>query len=135
MAFLILGAGLACTPAVLTQSSPRGLDISGHLLRLGESETHLVSLRVKHQDKAPAWKAKFEDGTGPDIVAEDLPGFTLLTWKVDKERMKTLAKTPYHLRISNGGLTFDTTVSFSSAGRDFTGQLLLKVVAQLVLGH
>lgn len=135
MAFLILISSFACAPAVLTQSNPRGLDVSGELLKYGEPETNLVSLSVKRQDKAPAWKAEFKDGTRAEIMAEDIPGQTILKWKVETERMKTLTKDPFKLQISNGNATFDTTVSFSSAGRDFSGQTLLKVVAQLVIGH
>jgi hypothetical protein len=132
---LILISSFACAPAVLTQSNPRGLDISGELLKYGEPETNLVNLSVKRQDKAPSWKAEFEDGTRAEIIVEDIPGLTILRWKVEKERIKTLTKIPYKLRISNGNVTFDTTVSFSSAGRDFSGQTLLKAVAQLVVGH
>lgn len=132
---LILISSLACAPAVLTQSNPRGLDISGELLKYGVPETNLVSLSVKRQDKAPSWKAEFEDGRSTVIVAEDIPGLTILKWKVEKERMMVLTTSPYKLRITNGNVTFDTTVSFSSAGRDFSGQTLLKVVAQLVVSH
>lgn len=135
MVSLILISSFACAPAVLTQSNPRGLDISGELLKYGEPETNLVSLSIKHQDKAPSWKAEFEDGTRSKIIAEDIPGLTILKWKIEKKRMKTLTKTPYKLRISNGNVTFETTVSFSSAGRDFSGQTLLNVVAHLVVGH
>ena len=135
MVSLILISSFACAPAVLTHSNPRGLDISGELLKYGEPETNLVSLSVKRQDKAPSWKAEFEDGTRAEIIAEDIPGLTILKWKVERERMKSLTKTPYKLQISDGNVTFDTTVSFSSAGRDFSGQMLLNVVAHLVVGH
>ncbi|WP_257312190.1 hypothetical protein [Geothrix fuzhouensis] len=135
MASLILVSAFACAPAVLTQSYPRGLDISGELITYGEPEITLVSLSVKRQDKAPSWNAEFEDGTRAEIIAEDIPGLTILKWKVDKERMTTLTKVPYKLRVANGSATFDTTVSFSSAGRDFSGQTLLKVVTQLVISH
>jgi hypothetical protein len=96
---------------------------------------HLVSLSVKRQDKAPSWKAEFEDGTNEVIMAEDIPGFTILKWKVDPERMKTLTTTPYRLRIKDDRAEFATTVSFSSRGKQFSGQLLLEVVVHLIAGH
>jgi hypothetical protein len=130
---LILSA--ACTPTLFTHTNPRGLDISGQLINYGEPEMHLVSLSVKRQDKGPTWKAEFEDGTNEVIMAEDIPGLTILKWKVDRERMKTLTATPYRLRIKGEGVEFATTVSFNSQGRQFSGHLLLDVVAHLVAGH
>lgn len=135
LAPLIVILSFACTPAVYTQTNPGGLDISGELIKYGEPETHLVILSIKRRDHALAWKAEFEDGTDENIVAEDIPGLTVLKWKVDKERMKTLTIKPYKLRIYNGGVAFATTVSFNSAGRDFSGQLLANVIAHLIAGR
>jgi hypothetical protein len=131
----VLILSTACTPAVFTHSNPRGPDISGQLIHYGDPEMHLVSLSVQRPDKAPSWKAEFEDATNEVITAEDIPGFTLLKWKVDQERMKTLTTTPYRLRLKGEKAEFATTVSFSSRGRQFSGQLLLDVVAHLVAGH
>jgi G:T/U-mismatch repair DNA glycosylase len=111
------------------------MEISGELLKYGEPEINLVSLSVKRYGQAPSWKAEFVDGTNEEIVAEDIQGLTILKWKVDKERMKTLTKQPYRLSIHGGSVEYATTISFSSAGRDFSGQALLKVVALLVAGH
>ncbi|MFN7958608.1 MAG: hypothetical protein U0P46_09840 [Holophagaceae bacterium] len=101
----------------------------------GEPETHLVSLSVKRLDQAPAWRAEFKDGTRADITAEDIPGLTVLKWKVDPARMKTLTTDPFRLQISNGKATYDTTVSFRSAGRDVLGHALWQVVVRLVVGR
>jgi len=123
---------LACAPAVYTHSTPRGLSVSGDTIKYGDPETTLVSLSIKRQEGEPSWKASFTDGTTSEIVAEDIPGLTILKWKVEKDRLKTLTKEPFKLTIKNGDISYDVTVSFSPAGRNFTGQLVVQVIGHLI---
>ncbi len=126
---------LACAPAVYTHSTPRGLSVSGDTIKYGEPETTLVTLSVKRQEGGSSWKASFTDGTASEIVAEDISGLTILKWKVEKDRLKTLTKEPFKLTIKNGDISYDVTVSFTSAGRNFTGQLVVQVIARLIAGR
>jgi hypothetical protein len=131
----VLLLGLACAPAVLTQTAPEGMKVAGEIIKYGKPETTLVSLSIQRKAGDPSWKAEFADGSSEEIVAEDVPGLTILKWKIDKAREKTLTGKPYKLNIRSGEVTYLAIVSFSSAGRDFSGQTLLKVMALLVAGH
>ncbi len=122
---------LACAPAVYTHSTPRGLSVSGDTIKYGDPETTLVSLTIKRQEGEPSWKASFTDGTTSEIVAEDIPGLTILKWKVEKDRLKTLTTQPFGLIVKNENQSYELTVAFSSAGRNFTGQLLVQVIVRL----
>jgi hypothetical protein len=126
---------LACAPSVITHSNPPGLNISGQTIKYGAPETTLVSLSIKRQAGAPSWTAAFTDGTNTEIIAEDIPGLTILKWKVDRERMKTLTSKPFNLNIKSGDLAYSLTVSFNSAGRDMTGQIVTQVFAHVLAGR
>jgi hypothetical protein len=112
-----------------------GLKVSVEIIKYGNPATTLVSLSIQRKAGAPSWKAEFADGSSEEIVAEDVPGLTILKWKIDQAREKTLTSQPYKMNLRSGEVTYTATVSFSSAGRDFSGQTFLKVIAQLVIGH
>jgi hypothetical protein len=126
--------GLACAPAVLTRTTPVGMNISGEIIKYGKPETTLVSLSVQRKAGDPSWKAEFADGSSEEIVAEDVPGLTIFKWKIDRAREKTLTSKPYKMNIRSGKVAYTAIVSFNSAGRDFSGQTLLTVIAHLVAG-
>ena len=130
-----LAMGLACAPAVLTRSAPVGLNISGEIIKYGKPETTMVSLSIQRKAGDPSWKAEFADGSSEEIVAEDVPGLTILKWKIDQARQQTLTSKPYRMNFRNGEVAYTAIVSFSSAGRDFSGKTLLTVIARLVAGH
>ena len=43
--------------------------------------------------------------------------------------MATLSRKPYHLRIQNAKQSYEVTLTFTSAGREFTARLLLQLIA------
>lgn len=132
---VVLLLGPACAPAVLTRTTPVGMNVSGEIIKYGKPETTLVSLSIQRKAGDPSWNAEFADGSSEEIVAEDVPGLTILKWKIDQAREKTLTRKPYKLNIRSGEVAYTVIVSFNSAGRDFSGQTLMKVIAQFVLGH
>ena len=131
---VVLLLGLACAPAVLTRTAPGGMNISGEIIKYGKPETTMVSLSVQRKAGDPSWKAEFADGSSEEIVAEDVPGLTIFKWKIDRAREKTLTSKPYKMNIRSGKVAYTAIVSFNSAGRDFSGQTLLTVIAHLVAG-
>jgi hypothetical protein len=112
-----------------------GLNISGEIIKYGKPETTLVSLSIQRKAGDPSWKAEFADGSTEEIVTEDVPGLTILKWKIDQAREKTLTSKPYKLNIRSGEVAYMAIVSFSSDGRILSAQILLRVVGLLVAGH
>ena len=133
--FALLALVLACAPRTHTQTMPLGLRLRGELITYGPPETTLVSLSVPRQADSPSWQAEFTDGSREKIVAEDIPGLTILKWKLDRERAKTLTKQPFHLRLRSGEAAYTVTVSFTSAGQEFSGVLLAEVLVRLIIGR
>lgn len=126
---------IACTPKVVSLSSTHDQSVSGQIIKYGDPEITLVNLSVKRPANALTWKAECVDGSKEEIIAEDVPGLTILKWKVEKERLKTLTSKPYQLRISNGVSTFTSNVSFTSQGSIFAANTIQEVVVRIMIGH
>lgn len=126
---LVAGLTLACTPAAHPRTQPDGLRLSAKLLAYGQPERHLCLLSIPRQVGEPAWEGVFTDGSTEIIQAEDLPGQTLLKWPITPDRLATLTRKPCQLRIRNGKQTYEVTLAFTSAGREFTAKLLLQLIA------
>ncbi len=126
---LVLPLVLACVPAVYPRTQPDGPRVSAALVPYGQPEQHLCILKIPRQEGEPTWQGLFTDGSRDILQAEDIPGLTLLKWPVTPDRMATLTRRPYHLRIQNGKQAFEVTLTFTSAGRDFTAKLLLQLIA------
>lgn len=120
---------MACAPAVHPRTPPDGPRLSAELVASGLPERRLCFLTIPRQEGEPAWQGLFTDGSPEIIQAEDLPGQTLLKWPIAPDRMATLTRKPYQLRIRNGKRTYEVTLAFTSASRDFTAQFLLQLIA------
>ena len=126
---LVLCLVPACTPAAYPRTQPGGPRLSADLVAYGQPEQHLCLLRIPRGEDEPTWQGRFTDGSTEIIQAEDIPGLTLLKWPVHPDRMATLARKPYHLRIQNAKQSYEVTLTFTSAGREFTARLLLQLIA------
>ena len=126
---LALGLAMACAPAVHPRTQPDGPRLTGELVAYGQPEQHLCILRIPRREGGAAWQGRFTDGSTEVIQTEDLAGLTLLKWRIAPDRLATLTRKPYQLRIQNGAQTFEVTLTFTSEGRDFAAKFLLQLIA------
>ena len=118
---------LGCTPVVSTHSTPGGPKISAYVTKVGNDT--FVSLSIKRVNDSTSWKVEFPNETPLDLSMEDIPGQTIVKWKLDSDRLNASTIKPYLLNLNFNGNTYSTTVNF----RKFHQQIALDTIENVII--
>lgn len=119
---------LACSPTVTTHSTPSGPEVSANITKV-QNDT-FVSLSIKRLDDSTSWKVVFLDEQPMDFSHEDIPGQTIVRWKLDSNRLKGSPIKPYHLNLMLNGNTYSTTVNFRTVPQQMSLDAIESVIIQ-----
>lgn len=116
----------ACSPKVWVHSVPRGPRIQASCIKVGE--TLLVNLSIPRKEGAPSWTAEFIGDSPADLTIEDIPGLTIIRWRMSQDRMQSPSIRPYELNLKNNGSTHLTRVAFRGSAQLFARDLIAATV-------
>ncbi len=117
---------LACSPLVSTHTKPQGLNITSDCVKEGENTR--IRLGVQHLDDASPWSVEFIDESPTDIQIQNDSALTVISWKMDKNRMKKFGIKPYKLKLSNSKFAYSSTVAFRTTSEQILGAFIQSLI-------